>query len=97
MAHAQGSLDGVRRLAVLQQTLPRADPPADRDLLDALGDILEETRAAADGAERVDQNTLAMADVLAGIEHRFAAMRLALTGFAVSQVLILSLILWRVW
>jgi hypothetical protein len=66
-------------------------------MLGALDDIAEEARVAADCADRVDQNTLALVDQLSGIEHRFTALRLGATMFAVGQVVLLALILWRVW
>jgi hypothetical protein len=66
-------------------------------MLGALDDIAEEARAVADFADRVDQNTMAMADQLSNIEHRFTALRLGATMFAVGQVVLLALILWRVW
>jgi hypothetical protein len=99
MAEAQGAFDGLRRFAVIERTPPPVDPGrADHlEVIDALDDLAEDTRAAADSAERAEDNTLAMSDQLAGIEDRVAAMRLGGTMFAVGQMLILVLILWRVW
>ena len=96
---AEGAFDGLRRFAVVERTPPPADPAgADRlAVIDALDDLAEDTRAAADSAGRAEDNTLAMSDQLAGIEDRVAAMRLGGTMFAVGQTLILVLILWRVW
>jgi len=99
MAGARGAFDGLKRFAVIEQAPPPVDAArADRlAVIDALDDLAEETRAAADCAERAEDNTLTMSDQLACIEDRVAAMRLGATMFAMGQTLILVLILWRVW
>ena len=98
MAQAGGAFGGQRLLA-FGQARPAAGRPhrVPESTAETLDDLVEATRAIADGAVRIEDNTLEMIDQLGVIENRLDVIRLGGIMFAVGQVAILSLILWRVW